>query len=398
MKQFKMAIIGCGGRGNGLYRVSLKQRPYVDIVALADPYVDKAEAVADLVVAENKPRPKVYADYKELLDTEKLDCVLIATSWISHYETAIYALNKGVPVACEIGGAYSMEQLWDLVRTVEKTKTPFFALENCCYGQIELLALNMKRLGLLGKVNHAECGYRHCLLDEIATGREKRHYRLDQYIHRNTENYPTHGIGPVAKLLDINAGNRFLSLVSVANKPIGLKEYVKEKNIESLKDVEFNQADDVDTIIKCANGETIRMTLETTLPRYYSRDFSVSGTKGFITENNRSVFLADEWKEEQWDWKAQFNNIDKYFEKYDHPIWKGRTMGPEGHGGMDVFVFDAFFEALDKGLPMPLDVYDYATWACISILAEESIATGLPVAFPDFTEGKWVINENNFAK
>ena len=47
-------------------------------------------------------------------------------------------------------------------------------------------------------------------------------------------------------------------------------------------------------------------------------------------------------------------------------------------------------EALDKGLPMPIDVYDAATWMAISALSAESIKNGSQsVPFPDFTHGAW---------
>ena len=69
------------------------------------------------------------------------------------------------------------------------------------------------------------------------------------------------------------------SLTSVSSKAAGLKEYIKEKKAddEVLSNTTFNQGDIVNTIIKCSNGETILLTLDTTLPRYYSRGFTVQG-------------------------------------------------------------------------------------------------------------------------
>ncbi len=397
MKKYKIALIGVGGRGEGLYRVALRQREYLDFVAVCDNYLEKCEYIANEMVEDGRPRPAIYTDYKKCIDETKPDVIVVATAWEAHLKVSMYAMNKNIPVACEVGGAYSLKQLWELVRCYEKTKTPIMMLENCCYGQMELLALNMKRLGLLGKIAHCEGGYRHDLREEVTTGAEKKHYRLQQYIHRNCENYPTHEIGPIAKLLDINCGNRFVSLFSMGNTAIGLEEYVKEKDIKSLKGVKFQQSDVVTTVIKCAGGQTITITLDTCLPRYYSRGFLVQGTKGLICEENRSVYLQDAFSEECWSWKENFNNIDKYYEKYNHKIWRNYKPGKDGHGGMDTLVFNAFFEALDKGEEMPIDVYDFATWACISVLSEQSLSTGLPVAFPDFTDGKWIIRKNNFA-
>ncbi|MBQ9729147.1 MAG: Gfo/Idh/MocA family oxidoreductase [Clostridia bacterium] len=396
MKKFRVALIGVGGRGEGLYRVALKFRDDAEYVAVCDSYIDRCEYIADEMVEDGRPRPKMYTDYIECIDNEELDAIVVATAWEAHLKVTMYAMEKGIAVACEVGGSYSLEALWELVRCYERTKTPIMMIENCCYGQIELLALNMKRLGLLGKIAHCEGGYRHDLREEVTTGAEKRHYRLEQYIHRNCENYPTHEIGPIAKILDINCGNRFVSLVSVGNTPIGLEDYVDRKNIESLKGVKFLQSDVITTVLKCQNGETVTITLDTCLPRYYSRGFLVQGTEGLVCEENQSVYLEKEFTEECWSWKDNFNNIQKYYDQYNHNIWKDYHPGEEGHGGMDWLVFEAFFKALKENKPMPIDVYDMATWMAISVLSEQSLVTGQAVAFPDFTDGKWILRKNEF--
>ncbi len=416
MKKFKIAIIGVGGRGEGLYRVALKYRKDVEFVAVCDEYMDRCEYVAKKMQEDGFACPKQYTDYKACIDENVLDAVVVATAWEAHIKVSIYAMEKGVAVACEVGGSYSIQQLWELVRCYERTKTPIMMLENCCYGQLEMLALNMKRLGVLGKIVHCDGGYRHDLRYIFQSYVDSGHYRAIEYLHRNGDNYPTHDVGPIAKLLDINCGNRFLSLVSVASASFGPQEVIenmrleetqaedwinikdgRKERYEALKNKRFCQGDIITTIIKCANGETVTLTLDTTLPRYYSRDFSVYGTKGMIKEENRSVFIDEDMKDkEHGPWKDNFNNVDQYYEKYNHPVWKNYKPGQEGHGGIDKLVFDGFFNALDKGEPMPIDVYDMATWMCITTLSEESIATGNAVAFPDFTDGKWILRENHF--
>lgn len=396
MKNFRIALIGVGARCGGLYRCALKNRQNVEIVALCDTYTDKCERLAQEMEADGKPYPKIYTEYKECIDKEMLDAIVVSAAWEAHLRISIYAMEKGIPVACEVGGAYSIQSLWALVRCYERTQTPIMMMENCCYGRMELLALNMKSKGVLGEIVHCEGGYRHDLREEVSQGEKNRHYRLRQYIHRNCDNYPTHEIGPIAKLLDINCGNRFTSLISIGSKSVGIPTYVKAKGIKELENVRFNQSDIVTTCIECANGETVTITLDTCLPRYYSRGFLVQGTKGLICEENNSVYLEDEFNEEVWEWKEYFNNIEKYYEKYEHPLWQGFKPGREGHGGMDLLVFDAFFDALEHGKPMPIDVYDMATWMSISTLSEQSLATGQKVPFPDFTDGKWTLRENLF--
>jgi hypothetical protein len=47
-----------------------------------------------------------------------------------------------------------------------------------------------------------------------------------------------------------------------------------------------------------------------------------------------------------------------------------------------------------NGTNTPIDVYDIAAWMSVTCLSEQSIAIGSgPVAFPDFSNGKWVRRE-----
>lgn len=159
----------------------------------------------------------------------------IAVSWEAHAEVAVAAMHAGKYVGLEAGGAYSIDDCCKLVRTYEETGTELMLMENCCYGRRELMALNMARKGVLGNIMHCSGAYCHDLREEITSGREIRHYRLRNYIHRNCENYPTHEIGPIAKILDINNGNRFLTLCSVSSAAMGLHEYAIQKKARSTR-------------------------------------------------------------------------------------------------------------------------------------------------------------------
>ena len=287
--KISIAIIGLGKRGSGLLRDILVKRKDLDIVAVCDVYEDRTAQAAKTITDDGRPEPKRYTDYKLLLEEVKTDSVLISCSWEWHIEIAIAAMKAGIAVALEVGGCFSMEELWSLVHTQEETGTPFMFMENCCFGRSELLATGAYRAGALGTVVACEGSYTHDLREEIAGGNINRHYRLRNYIHRNCDNYPTHDAGPIAKLLNINRGNKFVSLVSVSSKACGLREYVAERpdKYPDLQDVEFNQGDIVTTIITCANGETVTLRLNTTLPTFYSRDFVVRGTKGMYNMNAR---------------------------------------------------------------------------------------------------------------
>lgn len=404
MEKVRLGMIGLGGRGLGLLDQAILRMKDIEIVAVCDVYEDRIKQAQKKITFRRRPNPVGYTDYKELLSKSKLDAVIVSCSWKYHTEIAIACMEAGIPTATEVGGAYDIDECWQLIDAYERTKTPYMVLENCCYGEYELMVLNMVRKGLFGEVIHCDGAYAHDLRYEVCYGNKNRHYRLNEYINRNCENYPTHEIGPIAKVLNLGYGNRMVSLTSTASKARGLECYVQEKlpkhpELEELKDTKFKQADIVTTAIKCHNGETIRITLDTTLPRPYSRSFAVHGTKAYYTENGNYMFMDNNPIHHIYHFNQQkfFKNGKRYARKFRHPIWswfrKGGIKG--GHGGMDWLVIRAFFEAVKKGDGiMPLDVYDAASWMVITALSEQSINNNsAPVEFPDFTRGKWQTNK-----
>ena len=396
MKNLNVGIVGLGMRGYWLMKDVILLMPGVKVTAVCDVYEDRNERAAKLTEEVCGHVPATETDYKKLIARDDVDVVVVSCAWESHIKVAIDAMKAGKPVGMEVGGSYSVKECWDLVDTYEETQTPFMFLENCCYGRRELMALNMVKQGLFGDIVHCRGGYMHDLREEVSEGEKNRHYRLRNYIHRNCENYPTHELGPIARILNINHGNRMLTLTSMASRSAGIQEYIKDRmsDDEKLMNTRFAQGDVVNTMIKCAGGETILLTLNTSLPRFYSRDFSVCGTKGMYEEENDTVFVDKKYTaEEEWDFKANWGNAKDYEKDYEHPIWqKFLNDGVQGgHGGMDWLVFEAFFESIRNGEPCPIDVYDAASWMCISALSEESIAMGgHPVAIPDFTNGEWI--------
>ena len=163
-----------------------------------------------------------------------------------------------------------------------------------------------------------------------------------------------------------------------------------------MEDLSFAQGDVVNTIITCAHGETIAITLDTTLPRYYTRAFQVQGTKAMYMDDNHSIFMDGKDNADEFEWKKNWDNASAYYEQYDHPVWKTyqKTGIRGGHDGMDWLVFKAFFDAVRERRNTPIDVYDTAAMMAVTPLSEQSICTGgMPVAFPDFTNGAWITRE-----
>lgn len=387
-----VAFVGVSGRGTTLLKMVLDAMPDVNVIGVCDVYEDRAEAARKKVVESRGISPKMTTDYRELLTMPELDAVITPSSWDAHVQICIDAMNAGKYAAMEVGGAYSIDQCWDLVKTSERTGMPCMMLENCCYGREEMTILNMIQQGVFGEIVHCEGGYEHDLRDEVALGHENRHYRLDNYMHRNAELYPTHELGPIAKYLNINRGNRMLTLTAMSSKARGVNEWIRKNRGNDFENANyaFAQGDIVTTCIKCAHGETIVLTHDTTLPRAYSRGNRVQGTKGIWMEDKHGVLIDGTQTGESWAHK--FTDLDEYYPQYEHPLWRNYDPNAAGgHGGIDYLVMRGFVEAVMAGTQTPIDVYDTASWMAITILSEDSIAMGsLPVAIPDFTNGKWI--------
>lgn len=389
-----LAFVGLSGRGYGLMDLMLTTMEDVKITAVCDLYEDRTEKARARVEEVSGVSPFATCDYREIMTREDVDAVITPSSWTSHVDVCVAAMENGKYVATEVGGAPSIEDCWMLVRTSEKTGIPCMMLENCCYGREEMMVSRMVHEGLFGELVHCKGAYAHDLREEICMGRENRHYRIHNFSNRAGDLYPTHALGPIAKMLGINNGNRFVSLVSMQTKSVGLNQWAKAHRGEEddLATRRFAAGDVVTTMIRCAHGETIVLTHDDCLPRPYSRGCLVQGTRGLWSEDKNAIMLEGRNSHDGWDHHS-WESMENYFKEYEHPLWNEfMNDGVRGgHGGMDYLVLRAFVEAVKKGEEPPITVYDTAAWMSITTLSEDSCNMGsMPVAVPDFTRGKWI--------
>jgi predicted dehydrogenase len=418
----RIGIIGTGMRGQNHIEMML-ERSDVDITALADPDPRMLADALALIQKAGKPVPATYPkgnyDYKNLLQRADVDAVIIATPWEWHVPQAIDSLQAGKIPGVEVCGALRLQDCWDIVNASEKAKLPVMPLENVCYRRDILAVYNMVRQGVFGELLHLQGGYQHDLRgvkfnDGVTPynsgaefgekGYSEARWRTQHSVNRNGDLYPTHGLGPVAMMIDINRGNLLTRISSVASKARGLHEYIvnhpKGGAQHPNANVNFRLGDIITSQIQTANGETIVLTHDTNSPRPYNLGFRVQGTKGLWQDQHAGQFNAGLMYVEGKSTKSHtWENAEKYLKEYDHPLWKkfeSQAVGA-GHGGMDFFVDHAFVECIKRHAPFPLDVYDMATWYAITPLSEKSIAEGGQVQLiPDFTRGKWKNRKPDF--
>lgn len=397
MKQVKIGIIGLGARGVVLLP-SIALISGVEIAAVCDAYPERVERYLELCKKHGYTPAIATGDYKKVLEQD-LDAVIVSTTWTTHVQIAVDAMRAGKHVGLEVGGATCEQDCWRLVETSQETGKFCMMLENCCYGDSELTVFNMVQQGLFGEIVHATGGYEHDLREQIVTGGERKHGRMVNFLHRNGELYPTHQLGPIAKLMGINRGNRIVSVISAASKARGLHDWARRNRPGTdLAEADWKEGDVVTTILICANGETIILTHGCSLPRPYSRDGRVQGTLGMWMEDKDAIYLEENVPQDgsNPDGEHEWTPMAEYKKQYRHPLWKeyeAKGIEKRGHNDMDYLVLCAFIESVREGNP-PIDVYDTAVWMAVTYLSEQSIAMGgAPVPMPDFTCGAWINRE-----
>lgn len=414
-KKIRVGFIGVGLRGREHVKL-LAKRNDVEIIAFADPSTIMLSECQKILKDNGKPAAKEFSngefDYRNLLKLNNIDAVVIATPWEWHLTQGVEAMRAKKIVGMEVSGAIKLEDCWEFVKAYEETKVPIFMMENVCYRRDIMAVLNMVRKGMFGELVHGRGGYEHDLRGVLfndgvtpynsgaefgAKGFSEAKWRTEHYVKRNGELYPTHGLGPISMMMNVNRGNRLTRLSSFSSKSVGLHKYIVEhakggENHPNAK-VKFNQGDIVTTQIACENGETILLTHDTSLQRPYDLGFRVQGTEGLWQDfGSGGPSEGHIYFEKMMNHTHKWDNSEKWLNEYDHPMWKKyeNMASGAGHGGMDFFVMNTFIECIKQNIEFPMDVYDLATWYSITPLSEKSIAKGGQVMdIPDFTKGQW---------
>ena len=400
LETVRIGFIGLGNRGPAaVNRVSKIEG--VDIKALCDIRPEKANAAKKKLLDSTKAfNPDVYTggenEWKKACERKDIDLIYIATPWHLHAPMAVYAMNQGKHVAVEVPAAVTVDECWQMVETSEKTRKHCMILENCCYDFFELLTLNMARQGFFGDIVHCEGAYIHDLL--------KANFRKDSYYDmwrlkenfRNGNLYPTHGLGPVAQVLNINRGDKMDYLVSMSGNDFMMaplaKELAEKDEFYKPYAAKTYRGNMNTTTIRTNKGKTIMLQHDVTSPNVYSRIHKISGTKGSALKYPLPGRIAS--GHEDWMKPEEFQELE---EKYKLPIVRkvgemAKQVG--GHGGMDFLMDWRMIDCLRNGIPLDMDVYDAAAWSAIGPLSEKSIAKRSgSIDIPDFTSGSWKTNQ-----
>lgn len=412
MKTVRVGFVGLGMRGPSAVE-DFCLIPGVEIVALCD-YVEARAAKQNETLRKHglAPAAVYYGEkgYEDLCRRNDIDLVYIATDWEHHAVVAKFAMENGKNVADEVPSAMNLEECWQLIDLAEQKQLNCMILENCCYDWFEMRTLNMAQHGVFGEILHAQGAYIHNL-DEFwdyywknpnGSDPEQLGWRLKYNRENRGDIYATHGLGPVAQLLDIHRGDRMATLVAMDTKSVHGKELVEAKTGKPCDD--FRNGDHTTTLIRTANKKVIELQHDVMNPQPYNRLYQLTGSRGFANKYPVEGYALDSKQLAASGVQPQVDNLSTHSfmpeaekqaleAKYDHPILKkfgklAKEVG--GHGGMDFIMTARLVYCLQNGLPLDMDVYDLAEWCSIAELGALSMDNDCaPVAFPDFTRGLW---------
>jgi len=397
----RIGVIGTGNRGTHLTSILLSM-PEVEIPAVCDLNPEAAQRAADLVEKARGKKPEMYTkgelDYQNLLVRDDLDAVIIATYWQWHARMAVDAMKHGKYAGVEVPAALTFEECWSLVDTHEQTKAPCMMLENWSFRRDNLALLNMKRKGLFGDIVHAHCAHSHNCIDHWFFDPEGNiRWGGEFLVNRNCDQYPTHSQGPVLSWMDINCGDAYATLSSVASDSRGINAYFARKFGPDHPNAKrtYKQGDIVTSTIRTQQGKTLVINYDMQLPRPYDNRWILQGLLGVYSEDRESVYIEGRSpKYHEWEPFAPYQT------EFDHAFWKAMT--PKeldmGHGGTDLVELKLFVKAVREKTQTPIDVYDSATMSSVIPLSEASIAQGgKPIECPDYTRGAWKTRKSAFA-
>jgi predicted dehydrogenase len=154
----KLALIGTGDMGSGHLRQM--QKDYIDLKALCDINPKRRATAVENMVKAGWAKPAEYDDWREMLQKEDLEAVLVATPLWTHAEIAVGCLDAGKHVLCEKMMAKSPADCLRMLDAARRNKRILEIGYQRYYNPTYQAAYeNIIKQGLLGEVYHARLAW-----------------------------------------------------------------------------------------------------------------------------------------------------------------------------------------------------------------------------------------------
>jgi predicted dehydrogenase len=311
--------------------------------------------------------PKTFRVFEDMLMSD-IDAVVISTPMQCHVPQAILALEAGKHVMSEVTAGVTIDELWWLIESVEKSGRIYMMAENYCYTPEIQLVRNLVRKGLFGEIYYGEGSYLHDIR-ELTT----YHYGLHQsgrtswrkywQLGKRGAFYPTHSIGPVMQWFE----NDRIAAVST----FGSGRHV---------DLDLRQEDTTVTLCQMASGKLANIRIDCISPRPHNMSYyQLQGTRGCYEAprglgDTHKIWLEDlDGQKGEREWRPLLD-LDEYLpERYR--LASDEQSGA-GHGGGDFFIVSDFIEAIRQNTAPEIDVYKACEWTAVALLSELSVTSG----------------------
>lgn len=402
----RIGIIGTGNRGSH-HAGTISRVSDVEIKAAADLEPKRFERIKkNLENTDHNPEYYYGSEdaWKKLCERKDLDLILITTPTYMHAKMAVYAMEQGKHVITEVPAAVTIKECWNLVETSERTRKHCMMMENYSFMPFHITTLNMAKQGFFGEIVHGDGAYN---TSKIANNFNKNMYWnmwwLRMYGAHKGNIYPTHGMVPIAQIMNINRGDQFDFIVSVESNDFMMKSKAKELAnndpfFEEFAKMEY-RGNISSMLIKTKQGRTLNIQHDATSPSPHNLIHGIYGTQGAVLYDPAPPKIST--GNHKWADKKTYDAlIDKYKPGLLHKFENFRKgLGAElesGHGGSDLINVWHIIDCLRSGLPLDQDVYDAAAFSSVVELSEWSVLNNSnSIKVPDFTDGAWKTNKPN---
>jgi len=313
---------------------------------------------------------KRFTDYEKLLEDDDINIVVLATPENLHVPQTVAALDAGKHVISEVTAATSIDQCYELVRSVRKSRTEYMMSENHCYAKSSMLIGNMVRQGVFGEIYFGEGEYLHNIKSLHHDSQGNPTWRYYWQVGVNRCNYATHHLGPVLQWFDER-------VVNVSCLGTGVHT-----------DPEHEMEDTIMMLCKTESGALIKIRVDMLSNRPPNSYYSLQGTKGCYEAARGFGDRPKIWLAES-DHGGEWSSLSTFEAEFLPAPWRNP---PQEAAQMknclaEYFELRDFVDSILHDTQPTLDVYRALDFTVPGLVSEQSIVNGgTPVEVPNFRD------------
>ncbi len=379
MKKIRLALVGCGKRGVNVSH-AFKAHTECQITTVMDRFLPIAEkAVSALGLTD----AQVYTDYDRMLNEAPIDAVFIACDPLVQVNMACRAMEAGKHVCTEVPVAFTLDECWNLVKTVQKTNMKYQPMEQTRYWGFIDYWKQMHERGEFGHICLVQGEYVHyeqnwdCWTDlktgeRIMTNSKPADRKCEErWRHKLLADpiyYLPHTLSPLLKILN----DRVIRVSCMGTRK---QSYTYTDENLPWSDIQYAlMHTEKDTVMLVGAGFSLPHVPRGPLAAHW---YELRGTRGSVSSPRHKTDGFRFWK--------QGMSIYQEADLSPAPLDADVLQAQSGHGGADFKPVDTFIRSILNDTTPPMDVYLAVETAAPAILAAQSARQGGALLdVPDF--------------